>query len=507
MPDVYDAFKPLRNYLRHTDLINGLGAVRWYIMHFQLPNPPQQPPDMQIDPVFWEKGFTMTIPWQMAVLARELIIEGVLTGPRHDLRQWKDLAAAVNKLKDIDEYISQHYVNQSNVEHIVTKVMAHQQFIWQENRPNRQTFNRYYFIYQHPQLRSIFEKFFGMSVEKYYAFAMITWGNYINNLGLNYPPNINLPKLGGTAADYELFIKHYALPLDELRKRLTDPSERHFGDDFFYYYDTLKTYPMILTEINGQPSHVCPVPTYLFWRTTDGIYYELVNEKGFGQALGEAYKSYIGEVLNQQTYSRKVTVLDADTYIKAELPKPDWLFIESDQAGFIECKAKRMTISAKNEMTLDTVTASQLTKLAESVVQCYKAIIDAKQRSYKELAGVKRYYPIVVTLESWFIQSSVSEKLEELVQKLATADGLDPKFLAKHPYIVVSSHEFENFVARLCDNQVGDIIEPYFDPTKYDRWAFDTYLRQAFPLKKAYKLFPKNHIDIALEKITGQAIT
>jgi hypothetical protein len=506
--DVYDAYKPLRNNLRNVDLINGLGAVRWYINYSQMKTPLPPPRDMEVEPLIYDKkGFTIFLPWQLAVLSRELIINSPLEGYSKDLRKKRDLASALNKVKAIDDYIGEHFVNQSNIMHVVSKVMAHQQFVWQENRPNHQTWNRYYYIYQHKDVRPIFEKYFGISVEVFYCFSMIAWHNYTQFLGLNYPPNIQMEKIGATLDDYKLFIKNYALPLDELRTKLTDKAERHIDYDFFYYYDSLKKYPLILTKIDGQDTHICPIPTYLYWRTTDGVYYELLGQKGFDQALGEAFKTYIGEVINKQKYSRSLVTLDGDTFIAKGLPKPDWIMIDTDTALFIECKSKRMTIDAKNEHSFTPVTEAQLQKLAESVIQCYKALIDALQRKYTELSKVKNFYPMVVTLETWYIVGDIAAKLKAEVLKEASKAKIGSEIIEKYPYIVVSAHEFENSIIIIRNEKLGTIIPPFFDDKQYDEWQFDTYLSHVYPKTIGeHKLFDKNFLTEAIEKIVGYPI-
>lgn len=509
MPDLYEPYKPLRNYLRKVDLINGLGAIRWYINHFQTNNPPPPPTDMEVDVALLndkDRAFTIYLPWQMTVLAREVIINSATTGYTKDLRKLRDFAAGLNKVKAVDDYIGKHYVDQTNIMHTLSKLMSHQQFVWQENRPNHQTWNRYYCIYQHKDVRPIFEKFFGISVEKFFVLSMLTWYNYTQFLGMFYPPDIKLDKIGGTLADYDLFLKHYALTLDELREKLTNTAEeRHFGSDFFYYYDSLKKYPVILVEVEGRAMHICPIPTYLYWRTTDGIYYELINQHGFDQALGEAFKSYIGEVINKQTCSRTVCVLDADTYIKRELPRPDWIFIDSGSAMFIECKSKRMTMSAKTEPSYTPITEGQLQKLAESILQCYKAVIDAVQHKYSDLSKVRNYYPIVVTLESWYVVGDIAAKLKDEVLKEATKQGVDPKAISTHPYLVLSAQDFENLISVLRTKPLSEVLPPFFSDQQYDEWQFDSYLGHVYPSEsKGYKLFSKNFLTETVEKMMGK---
>lgn len=504
--DIYDDYKPLRNYLRNTNLIDSLGALRWYINYSQFTDPPAPASDMQVNALFY-KGMNHMIflpPWQLAILARELIINAPLTSGSslHDLRNWKDIASAVNKVKAIDEGVSKKYVSQQNVLHILSKIYPHQQFVWQENKPNKQTMTRYYYIYRNDELRPIFEKFFGISVETHFVLGALAWLNYKQFLGLTYPPSGFDKNFTVTLEDYNLFLKHYAISLEELREELQSSTERKMNAEFFYYFDSLRRYPMILTKLNGVDSHICPVPTYLYWRVTDGIYYELVNEKGFDQAIGKGFKDYIGEVLAEQSYPTDIKVIDADKFISESLPKPDWILVQSETCAFVECKAKRMTLEARTDINVNPATETQLEKLAESIIQCYLAVLDAKERSYKQLGLMKTIFPMVVTMENWYIFGDVMALLDVKVKAVATKKGVDWTFIKDHPYLVLSAQEFETMSVLMKSKNLSEIVSPFLSDKKYEQWQFETYLFDKFPEEsKSYELFKDNAIDIALAKL------
>lgn len=504
MPDVYEAYKPLRNYLRATNLIGSLSALRWYVNYYQFLDPQSPPSDMEVNRIFYQRGMTILAPWQAATLVRELVINSTATSLTlpHDLRRWHDLASAVNKLKEIDEYISKNFLNQGNLMHALSKVVSHQQFVWQENRPNRQTMTRYYYIYRHARLRPIFEQYFGISVEAHFVLGTVAWMHYINYLSLDYPPSIVLPGVSLANTDYDLFLKSYSLPLEELKRRLNDPQERRMDSALFYYFDSLKRFPMILTRLNGKPSHICPVPTYLYWRVTDGIYYELVNENGFDQAIGSAFKDYCGEVLHAQPYSRAVKIIDADCYIDPNLPKPDWLIIDENAVAFVECKAKRMTLTARSDVNFNPATDEQLRKLAESVIQCYLALDNAKRKSYRELQAATKYFPVVVTMENWYVFGDVMGKLDQKVKELASQKGLDHQIISSNPYLVLAAQEFEAVSVLLRSVALADIVEPFLTDVKYHQWQFTSYLQDVFPEKiKNFQVFESSLLDIVIDRL------
>jgi len=261
---------------------------------------------------------------------------------------------------------------------------------------------------------------FGIDLDKYFLISLLLWNNYNQYLGFNYPPKLYLEKANISMNDYDNFLKKYALKLVDIKTLLKTEPEYQIDETFFHKYDSLRRYPLILTEISGTPTHICPIPTYLFWRTTDGIYYDLFDSlrtdkakfNEFSKALGNAYSCYVGELLEKQNYNRKVIAYDADKQIPFGDSKPDWFLVDSFSALFVECKTKRMLISAKTDFEYSKLTESELVILGEAVKQNYKAILDAGKRGYQFLIGVGKIFPIIVTMENWYIFGDIAAKLK-----------------------------------------------------------------------------------------------
>jgi|GEM_PF-3328573 len=513
MDDIYDLYKPLRNALRKMGIANSLGALKWYLNYNQIVNPVPKPRDLEVHPEFWQKHLLHAQPWYIAVLVRELLIEGDPNG-RFDMRQWRYYASAMNKLRDLDDGTSKRYINQSNVYHHVSKVMAHQQFVWQENRPNYQTSTRYYSIFTHQPLRDIFEDYFNLNLERYFLISGLMWGAYINVINVEYPPKVTVKPI--TNDDYDKFTKHYARPLSELQNQLKADAARRMDDGFLYYFDSLKRYPLIFTDIYGRDGHVCPIPTYLYWRTTDGIYYDLIeylrNDKtklaAFGEALGDGYSIYIGKVLNDQPYNRSVDIVDADANIPFGDPKPDWFIVDAGAIAPIECKTKRLRLDAKTDTTYTPATEDELKKLAKCVLQVYKALKFAQDQRLSFLGAPTKYFPIVATMENWYIFGDMKDKLDKFVAQLAPGEGVDLSLISKHPYAVIYSSELEDLAAVLRENTLESIMEPYCTDPQFSGWSLNTYLWNKFPLIKAgYHLFQTNPLDTALSALTGKPIS
>lgn len=518
MNDLYDLYKPLRNLLARTDLPTGLGTIRWYINFIQLNNAQPQLKDLEVPREFIEQGIGYIQPWLLTTLARELIISDNSYPLRYDLRRWSTMSRALTYLQKMNGYIDENFIRPENALHFISKALPHQQFAWQENRPNYETETRYYHIYSDPTLRAIFEEVFRLDLDKYFLISLLLWNNYNSYLGFSYPPRLSLGKANITLEDYDNFLEHYALKLDELRSKLRtadDGSDPKVDETFFYQFDSLRRYPLIFTELDGQESHICPIPTYLYWRTTDGIYYDifdaLISNKEkfdqFTQALGGAYSRYIGDLLNQQLFNRPVSIIDADRVIPYKKPKPDWFLVDKTSALFIECKTKRLRLAAKIAFDYSSLTEAELTTLAEAVRQVYKAIVDAREQSYAFLQGVNTIFPMVVTMEDWHIMGEVKERLDDLVKSQLDKVGLDSTLIEKHPYTIASSAEFEDLLIVLRDSDTQSVLDGFLRNDEYKRWALRPYIASNFNKGPRPEPFVQNKLDDALERLYGQKIS
>src|ERR1700730_17826967 len=155
---MYDLYKTLRNELRTDALFPSLRVIWSWMQHLQfgqdLAPDIQVPPQMRLRPRGPTKG---VYEWELAVLAKELLILAPDTGPL-DLRTWKQFSAAVNKLKNLDNAISGRYEKLFR-EHIFIEMYrtAHHQFWWQRTLRMDSELTRYLKIFGSPALDAILQ--------------------------------------------------------------------------------------------------------------------------------------------------------------------------------------------------------------------------------------------------------------------------------------------------------------------------------------------------------------
>jgi hypothetical protein len=127
MMTFHESYKPFRNYMRHFSLADSLIDVWRYSLHI-VENAPLpldyavgKPPLEQIKRHIW--------PWELDILAREIVLNAVPKGDR-SLRRWDDLAGAINHIKRLDNEAYTAFGDQRDVLLEMHRI-AHRQFPWQ----------------------------------------------------------------------------------------------------------------------------------------------------------------------------------------------------------------------------------------------------------------------------------------------------------------------------------------------------------------------------------------
>lgn len=477
MPNnAYGGWTPLRNTLRKLDLNDTLYVIRAYSAFRTLRTRTLFPTDIEVHlSVYSNEG--IILPWEMEVLAREAIIVcGPQPGTSYTARKWNTFSSLINKLREVDEYISRYLVDDKNILQEVTVRLAHRQFKYQTEVPSKASLVRYSRIFGHAAVEPVVKTKTGLSPKQLFTIGAVLWLKYASQyLGVNYPLD-ELALFGITGADYEKFMHLYSLSMKEMKQRLT--AERKLDDTFMYQFHALQSHPLILTELNGRLAHICPMPTLLYWRITSGLFYDLINERGFDHAFGTSFQDYIGEMLEKTFDGTPVKVYPEEPDRRPK--RADWIIDQSTSFLLIECKTKRMTIGARTTIQDDNELRAQLEVVGEAVVQSYQALEAYKNGEYRPqqypYEPAKCPFICVVTLENWHLMSPQLEKLREIVKDKLLHLGLDSGLMQQAPFVMCSVNEMEEFAYLLKTNELTDIVRSYWDDPETSSWAFIGYL-------------------------------
>jgi len=152
---MYDLYKPFRNYMRRFPLVESLQNIWLFAGHLSGQGPHAGPlrfPDRAGPPVTLKDS---VFPWDLEVLAREVILNSPATGDR-SFSRWCDLARAMNFIREIDDEIIKRRGSKYDVLRDLHRIV-HRQFPWQRP-PSASSIMRYLKIFGGSELEPAVER-------------------------------------------------------------------------------------------------------------------------------------------------------------------------------------------------------------------------------------------------------------------------------------------------------------------------------------------------------------
>jgi len=494
---VYDSYKPLRNYLRKVPLWESLKVIHSYIQFLQFKQP--FPKDIEISEQLLsaKKADKSIYEWELDILAREIVLNaepnGVLT-----LRQWKNLAEAVNKIKTLENDISAHSGKLEPNILLELHRIAHRQFPWQWPA-NNNTLLRYFRIFGNASFAPILKAKIGLSAAEIYMLGLAYIGHFMDNSECILP--LNVEPLGLAPETLDCFLQHFSTNLVQLKKQISDTQS--YDENYAYTYNPFRFYPLIKYEVNGRETLLCPFPPYLFRRFTEGIYYEICNAEGFAKIFGDSFQQYVADAANAANTQKQMSIISEAEYIVGNKRKDsvDWIISDEMAELFVECKTKRLRLDAK--VSLASVTLDEdLSTMADFIIQNYRTLIDALEGYYPHWRpSQKNIYPIIVTLEEWYVLGEILSIVHDKVLDKLKGLGISQDILEKYPYTICSMADME--LAMLIMDKVG--IEKVMQQKTTDekqQWAMLTFLMSEFKnelqevRERKNPLFPEDYEKI-----------
>jgi hypothetical protein len=478
----YQSYKPLRNYIRQLSLRESLYVIWAYVNYLQFHQ--AFPKDIEVSEQFLQAQHHYerhVYEWELETIAREIIINGenIQYGSK-TLRYWNNFSSLINKLKDLENIISGHYYNSSNVVFEMFRI-AHRQFPWQ-GVPSPQSIMRNYKIFTDPEVDKIIKLVTGFSARELIMLGTALLGHFLGSYFSPIPVTINIP--GYTQSHATSFIDRFSLKLQDFQTAIKN--ERAINENFAYGNISLRKYPLIKIDNGGIEELFCPLPTLLFWRITGGLYYEACGKKGFDNAFGKSFEQYVGEVIAKAHTNKNFIAHGAQPYYVGKLHKDsiDWIIDEGSSAFFIESKTKRMNVVAKFNFNDHAKFEEELSTMADIIVQVYKSISDYQKNLYPHLPfdPKRKVFPMIITLEDWYlfldehkakIEKAVIKKLEEL--------SLPTIWLTETPYQICSIEDFEKLVQIIQTVGIGMFMKKRFADAEKQKWHLGQFMRTEFP--------------------------
>lgn len=416
-------------------------------------------------------------PWELDVLARELVLNGGTRGNR-TLKQWDHLATAVNHIKRLDGASFTFHINTVDMMLELHRI-AHRQFPWQSGG-EIPAMLRAFKVFGQAAVESIVLRELGMTTRQYMLLGIAVAGNFFKRWGMSTAQDYAV--LGISRDASQAFFNRITISILELKNKTE--ALQSYDSNWPYSWNPLEGNPLIIMNTAYPDRVICPIPTYLTRRATSGMFYDLVKSSDFDNPFGASFQAYVGDVIQATCSLPCFTALNEQSYFvgSRRFDGADWVL--SDKTGhlFIEAKTKRLTVMSRTRS--DPVALEKdISILAKAVVQNYRNIVDA-------LAGKTRWkndglpvFPLVLTLEDLFLFSPrVNEMLHACVVQLLDQANIPRQVTEDMPYTIASANEFE--ITSQVVAQVG--IAPLFlkktQPAERF-WSLSPFLNSAFRLE------------------------
>jgi hypothetical protein len=389
-------------------------------------------------------------PWELETLVREIVLNASDHGQR-SLRVWDDLAVAINHIRRLDGEAFELNPDPSNDVMFELHRIAHRQFPWQMQK-GIAPMMRVLKIFGASTVETVVMRELGMTTQQFLQLGLALTGSFQRDWGMSTNQDYTAV-LGISREVSKAFLERITCSLGELKIEMA--KRQSYDRDWLYAWNPLEATPLVSFDPSFPDRVLCPIPRFLLRRASVGIFYDLVKSAGFDNPFGNSFQSYVGDVIKATCMPPRFRIREEEPYYigSKKMHGVDWVLSDDTGHLFIECKTKRLTMSAKT--VSDTVALEKdLIVMATAIVQHYRNIRDACAGKTTWISDGLPIYPIVLTLEDWFILSPrIDEMLNTHIARLLSDADIPQSVLMEMPFTVASAHEFE--IVSQVINQVG----------------------------------------------------
>lgn len=456
---VFELYKPLRNKIRKHNLIESLFIVwsysRNYTFNLPFPSEFELPSGFDQSAELHFRRMKGIQEFELEFLTREFILHCHELPDKKSILKKSQLGKIVDYLRsDFDNGLYQIFDRGDIL--LDSHRWSHRQFKWQIGY-NRTDMLRYHKIFSDNKVDALIKKKTKLSVNEIHLVGFYLFSITGKLFRHQFP--IKSTNSAVTQEMFDRFFELYSMDIEEAKCWMKETYR--MDETILYSFNPITAKPILRVE----GTFICPLHLLLFWQITNGLYYHIVQEPEFKVVFGDSFENYIGEVIDDVVETETMSLYKEFIYGKEEKKTSDWLLLDDSTIVFIECKSKRMTLSAKSELDLKKGLENEIDKMSGFIVQIYKTYMDYKSNKYGQIEYNENLFfvPILVTLEPWFINYNlrIPEMVKDKVKEKLTSLGIDLNLLEEHPYHIFSCQEFESEIQIITEVGGEKFIELY----------------------------------------------
>lgn len=472
-------YQDLRSKIRNLERREALGVIWAYAQYLQQPQF-GFPRGIEVSPKFFEVTRFIVAEWQLDRLAREIIRHaGETSRNGASLKRWSDFKAILDDLKRLNEEIYSTF-NKAELVFLEVNRILHQQMPWQIMGFSAENYLRYYKIFNYQPIAELFRQETGLELRQYLRIGMLFLGMLATNPRAAKKPAIEIRDL--PRADVDQFIsllsRRWAVLAEKLR------GMHALDDAFAFAFSPLHEFPLVEISYGGKDELACPIPTLLFWRMTQGLYYFLYRNRDFPGHYGPSFQAYVGDVITDQTAGTGLNVIPEARYNTGDGGKDtvDWIVHSDDAAIFVECKTARLTVPSKQTLADPAALERDLAKMVSAIVQLHNTYADYEAGRYPQFPfdPAKKVFFAIVTLEDWLIfGDDLPDRLRRLTEAKFAELGMPVELLDQRPTTIMSVAELEMVAGVFGTVGIRTLMDE--KTANYASWLMINACRARFP--------------------------
>lgn len=435
----------LCDYFKGFDIKQVFRFSRMMINHLQqdiklMPDIALSLPQRYLKEDIWQKRRNIS-EFDIEIIVREVVKNySLLNNLNKTIKNENFLLLTIRYLRDFEGVLIDKYGPHDSI--LLMNRLAHRQFIWQAENVNKMMMYRYYRVYSsNKSLDDIVFKKTNLTVKQMYQLGMGLIGFYYDFDSMKRLPKMEI--LGLSEENMENFISTFSMDISWLSDYARENDI--LDNKFLYGFNVLREYPLIIIE----DQIFCPVPTYIFWRITNGIFYLIHDVEGFGDKYGKSFEDYLFDYFEKIKITSEWSVFREKEYKVGKDRKDglDFTLQNGPVTLFVECKARRMSMISKSASILGELDDS-LDNMVDDIVKAYKNVFDCinGNNPYYDFSANQSLFLAFITLEEWFVFGEVKLRLISKVRDRLKAEGLDEHILETCPLLVCSIKDFESAI-------------------------------------------------------------
>jgi hypothetical protein len=433
-------------------------------------------------------------PWELETLATQSLLTSRQIQRRfYRCDDFGTAAAFTNMLRHLED---QEFGARAKQMHIFNEMhrIGQRQFPWQRGGANLPDFYRPLYLYGQGQCAEYFAETHGLTVSDFSLFGFSLFAMFSSKPYTFMPPNLSEVAL--SAKTVEAGLRLLSIPMESAgvaqRKLLRQTGSENLP--IAYQPSVLRHFPVL--AIDGRPDRLtAPLPVLVLQRVTFELYYDLITPAGgLRNEIAGRFEQYCADFIRAMMPAFEVEREHhyAGKRKGVSYNSPDILIEHDDElAVVIECKATKLTISAKFSDDPVADAEERYAEIGRGIYQLWRYFAHTRmgltgRRLVDATAG------LVLTLDTWMVMGRV---LQEHVFKVAVAlADADPDILDtdRRPIAFATIQDFERLLSQTDEGGVrGAIAASHED--RFLGWllpAVDQEVNGLSNTRKRYPFYP-----------------